>query len=47
MLQRHHTRACIKNEADIQNVQPPFDNQQIENILNSVKYTNEKGILYS
>ncbi|CAF3332469.1 unnamed protein product [Rotaria socialis] len=47
MLQRHHIRICIKNEAYIQNVQPPFDNQQIENILNSVKYTNEKGILYS
>ncbi|CAF3514256.1 unnamed protein product [Rotaria sp. Silwood2] len=47
MLQRHHIRTCIQNEAYIQNVQPPFDNQEIENILNSLKYTNEQEILYS
>ncbi|CAF4535049.1 unnamed protein product [Rotaria sp. Silwood2] len=29
MLQRHHIRTCIQNEAYIQNVQPPFDNQEI------------------
>jgi hypothetical protein len=47
MLQRHHIRICIRNEAYIQNVQPPFNNQQIENILNSLEYINKQGILYS
>ncbi|CAF0888647.1 unnamed protein product [Rotaria sordida] len=47
MLQRDHIRTCIQNEAYIQNVQPSFDNQQIENILNSLQYINEQGILYS
>ncbi|CAF3426513.1 unnamed protein product [Rotaria sp. Silwood1] len=47
MLQRHHIRTCIQNEAYVQNVQPPFDNQQIENILNSLKYINEQEIFNS
>jgi len=46
-LQRHHIQICIQNEAHIQNVQPPFNNQQIENILNSLEYINEQEILYS
>lgn len=47
MLQRDHVRICIQNEAYIQNVQPPLDHQQFEKILNELKYTNEKGTLYS
>jgi hypothetical protein len=47
LLQRDHIRTCIQNEAYIQNVQPSFNDQQIENILNSLKYINEQGILYS
>ncbi|CAF0749909.1 unnamed protein product [Adineta steineri] len=45
-LQRQHIRKCIENEADTQNVQPPLNDQQIENILNSIEYINEQGILY-
>ena len=47
MLQRHHIQKCIQNEAHIRNVQPSFNSQQIENILNSLKYTDEQGVLYS
>jgi len=47
MLQRHHIQICIQNEAYIQNVQPSFNNQQIENILNSLEYIDKQGILHS
>jgi hypothetical protein len=47
MLQRQHIRRCVQNEAYRQNVQPPVDDQHIENILNSVQYINEQGMIYS
>ncbi len=47
MLQRHHIRTCIQNEAYIQNVQPSLTNPQIEKILNSIEYIDQQGVLYS
>ncbi|CAF0789967.1 unnamed protein product [Adineta ricciae] len=46
MLQREHIRTCIQNEARTQNVQPPLNNQQIDKILSSLKYTHQEGLSY-
>lgn len=46
MLQRHHIQICIQNEAYVQNIQPTFNNQEIEEILNSLEYIDKQGILY-
>ncbi|UJR23485.1 hypothetical protein I4U23_026484 [Adineta vaga] len=47
MLQRPHIRTCIQNEAYTQNVQPPFDTEQIEKILDLIEYTGEHELSYS
>lgn len=46
-LQRDDLRRCIRNEAYIQNVQPPLTDSQVENILHSLTYIDDQGLRYS
>ena len=46
-LKRDDVRHCVKREAYLQNVQPDFTDEQIENILNSIVYFQDHGVSYA